>query len=224
MTMLKKYLPKIIITSVITLLPIVFGLIIWNKLPDQVATHFGPNGEADGWSSKAFAVFGIPLFMLVLHIFCAIATLVDPKRRNVDGKPFGLMLWICPAASFAVNGVTYSMALGYKINITVIIMMLVALLFIVLGNYLPKCGQNYTMGIKTPWALNDPKNWTATHRFGGRVYMITGFILIPLSVLCAMNEYAFWIFFGVLMVAALIPTLYSYLYYRKHGNAEETEE
>ena len=219
--MLKKYLPKIIITSLIVLLPIVFGLIVWNKLPEQVPTHFGPSGDADGWSSKAFAVFMLPLFMLVMHIFCAITTLIDPKRRNVDGKPFGMALWLCPAISLASNGAMYSMALGYKFNTSVVVMLLFGVLLIILGNYLPKCGQNYTIGIKTPWALDDPKNWTATHRIGGKVYMTAGLILIPLSFLCAMSEYAFWIVFVVMMVTVSIPALYSYLYYCKHGKTEE---
>ena len=59
----KKYKATIIITSLITLLPILLGLIIWNKLPDQIATHWGADGQADGYSGKAFAVFGMPCIL-----------------------------------------------------------------------------------------------------------------------------------------------------------------
>lgn len=227
--MLKKYLPKIIITSVIVLLPMLFGLIMWNKLPLHMVTHWNASGVSDSWSPKEFVVFGIPLFMLVVHLICIVATLIDPKRRNVDGKPFGMLLWLCPAMSILTNAVTYGYTLregkiGYHINMNVVIMLLVAIMLIALGNYMPKCGQNYTMGIRTPWALNDPKNWTATHRFGGRVYVIAGILLVPMSLLAGISASTFWIVFGVVMVAAFLPMLYSYLYYRKHGNAEEEIE
>ena len=57
---MKSYKKTIIITTLITLLPILFGLALWNKLPDTIATHWGADGQANGWSSKAFAVFGLP--------------------------------------------------------------------------------------------------------------------------------------------------------------------
>ena len=219
--MVKKHLPAIIITAVLTLLPIVAGLILWNRLPDQIATHFNANGEADGYSSKAFAIFGTPLIVFAAHILCTIFTLIDPKRKNIDGKPFGMVLWICPVTSIATSGFLYLYALGYKVNMSILIWLLLGVMFIILGNYLPKCGQNYTVGIKTPWALNDAENWTATHRFGGKVYMITGFAVIALSFLTALWEFSFWIVFAVLMIAACVPAVYSYVYYIKHPKEDE---
>ena len=223
--MLKKYLPKIILTSVLVLLPIVFGLIVWNKLPDQIATHFGPSGEADGWSSKAFAVFGTPLIMLGVHILCSFISLLDPKRKNFDGKAFGLILWIVPVMSIIISGVLLGKALGMEINITTIVMIVIGIMFILVGNYLPKCGQNYTIGIKTPWALNDPKNWTETHRFGGKVFMITGVLAIAVAFLSNVSSAFIWVYFAIDIVAAFLPMIYSYIYYIKHGSPEdETEE
>ena len=62
---MKKYKTTIIITTLITLLPIVIGLFLWNKLPDTLATHWGSDGTANGWSSKTFSVFGMPLMGVV---------------------------------------------------------------------------------------------------------------------------------------------------------------
>lgn len=59
----------LLITSLLTLLPLLFGLLLWNQLPEQVATHFGMNGQADDYSGKAFTVFFMPLFMMVMHLF-----------------------------------------------------------------------------------------------------------------------------------------------------------
>ena len=66
----KEHKGSILITSIIILLPILVGLFLWNKLPNEIATHFGANGEANGWSSKGFAVFGLPLFVLDCHLIC----------------------------------------------------------------------------------------------------------------------------------------------------------
>ena len=223
--MLKKYLPTIIITSVLVLLPIIFGLIVWDKLPEQVPTHFGPSGEADGWSSKAFAVFGTPLMMLGVHLFCAFVSMLDPKRKNFDGKAFGLVLWVVPVMSILMSGVVLGKALGMAINITTVVMIVIGIMFILLGNYLPKVGQNYTVGIKVAWALNDPENWAATHRFGGKVFMIVGVLSIVLAFLCNVSSAFIWVYVAIATIAAFAPMVYSYLYYRKHGaNEEETEE
>ena len=75
----KKYKITIIITTLITLLPILFGLIVWNRLPEQIATHWGADGQADGYSGKTFAVFGMPCILAVLQLFVSFITLNDPK-------------------------------------------------------------------------------------------------------------------------------------------------
>ena len=69
--MIKKNKGFFIVTCVITILPMIFGILLWNKLPDQVATHFGFDGKADGYSSKFFAVVGVYLFCLAMHVLCA---------------------------------------------------------------------------------------------------------------------------------------------------------
>ena len=78
--MIKKNLKVLIITSLIILLPIVAGVILWNQLPEQIPSHWNMNGEVDGWSSKPFAVFGMPLIMVALQWICALGAGADPIR------------------------------------------------------------------------------------------------------------------------------------------------
>ena len=94
--MMKKYKKRIIISSVITLLPILAGLILWNRLPDTIATHFGNDNVANGWSSKPFVVFAMPLLLLGLHLFILFVTMNDPKRKNISEKMFGFLIWFVP--------------------------------------------------------------------------------------------------------------------------------
>lgn len=217
--MLKKYLPKILISIIITLLPIVFGVIMWDKLPEQVATHFNAAGEADGYGSKAMAVFALPLVMAALNLVCVLITMLDPKRRNIDGKAFSLIIWLVPAISLFTEGVIFATALDYKLNISAVMTGFIGIVFIVMGNYLPKCGQNYTLGIRTPWTLNDPDTWKATHRFGGRLFVVTGFLVI----LSAFAK-TIWVMFVIMMTCLVVITVYSYLYYIKHHKESEKPE
>ena len=209
----------IIITSILILLPMVFGLVMWDKLPNPMPTHFGAAGEVNGWSDKSFAVFGLPLILLGAHLLCIFVSKTDPKSRNYSEKLFALIIWLMPILSILVNGAMYAYALGTSIDVTMLIMVFVSVLFIIIGNYLPKCRHNYTMGVKFPWTLADENNWNATHRLAGYVWMLGGVVLL-------VNAFFFnmVVFLVVVFAMVLIPSVYSYMYYRKHEVAKKEEE
>ena len=206
---------KLIVSSLIILLPIAFGLIVWNQLPEQIATHWGMDGNPDGWSSREVAVFGLPLFIFVLHWFCAFVTSRDPKNKDGNTKVKDLVLFITPMVSIMVSGMMYMTALGMSLRVEMIMMIFLGLLFIVLGNYMPKCRQNYTIGIKISWTLNSEENWNATHRFAGKLWMIGGALIMLLCFLP--STYAFIAFFAVAMAITTAPIIYSYNFYKKEA-------
>ncbi|MBP1559498.1 MAG: SdpI family protein [Oscillospiraceae bacterium] len=210
--MLKTNKKIIILTSIITLIPLFLGLALWNKLPDTIATHFDLSGTADGWSSKPFAVFFLPLFLLAVHLICTIATSADPRRQNISDKLFALVLWICPVISVLMCCSVYLIALGFDLNMSLIAQLLVGVVFIIIGNYLPKCRQNYTMGIKLPWTLADEDNWNKTHRLAGWLWMVAGLLFLVFTLMDRMSE---WFLLGVILVAVLVPTAYSFLLHLK---------
>ena len=216
--MLKRNKGTIILTACITVLPMLLGLALWSRLPDTIATHFGPSGEPDGWPSKAFAVLGLPAFLVAVHLLCAFGTMMDPKRKNIQDKMYKLVLWIIPVISLLVCSSVYFYALGYAVDIARIACVMVGVTFIIIGNYLPKCRQSYTMGIKLPWTLNDEENWNATHRFGGWLWMMGGAAFLAVEAMGGMST-----MFTLVTIAAmvLLPTAYSYLYYRRHRGEEE---
>ena len=213
----KKYRTTIIITTLITLLPILFGLIVWNRLPEQIATHWGANGQADGYSGKAFAVFGIPCILAVLQLFVSFITLNDPKRRNIHKKPLTLTFWIIPVMSVIVNGITYAAALGMEIEVGIIISILVGILLIALGNYMPKLQQNYTIGIRVPWTLNSTENWNRTHRLGGKTFILGGFLLIITGFLGSMmGDYGtLAAIIVIVLICSGVPAVYSFWLFKR---------
>lgn len=132
---MKDYKKTVILTTVITLLPILIGILLWNRLPDRIATHWGADGQPNGWSGKAFAVFGLPCVLAVIQLITAFVMLNDPKKKNIHRKALGIVLWIIPVLSFLVNGITYFTALGADINMTIVVCMLIGGFLIILSGF-----------------------------------------------------------------------------------------
>lgn len=206
-----KYKGKIMISSLVILCTMFLGIALWGKLPDTIATHFNSSNAADGWSSKTFTVFGLPLFLLGAHLLCVFITFNDPKKKNIGEKMMGFIIWLIPAVSVGTMAFLYMNALGMKVNIGMVMNILMGILFVIIGNYLPKCRQNYTVGIKLPWTLNSTENWNRTHRLAGWLFIICGALFFA-------NAFLAWGGAGVIVimtVAAVIPTVYSFILYKK---------
>ena len=204
--MLKANRKTLIIASIVTILPVLIGIICWDRLPDVMATHFGMNNEANGFSSKAFAVFGLPLVLLAVLWVGAFVTAHDPKRQNISLKMFSLMLWIAPAISLVAAATVYPVNLGYEMDITFISELLLGLMFTIIGNYLPKARQNYTIGIKIPWTLANEENWNRTHRLAGYLWMACGILMI---IMCLTRFVPFEWLIGLFLIMVLVPCIYS---------------
>ena len=214
---MKEHKGKLVLSSLLVLLPLVAGLLLWNRLPAQLPMHWNAAGEIDGWGSRLMVVCAEPLFLLVIHWVCVVACFIDPKNKGQNRKALGLVLWICPAVSLLAGFMTLSAALGMGLQIEKLVLIFLGILFIVIGNYLPKCKQNYTIGIRVMWALEDEENWTATHRFASRLWVGCGVVILLLAFL-PWAEVSLWIVLGLTLLASLASVLYSYIFYRKkHG-------
>ena len=212
--MLKANKKTLIIASIVTILPVLIGIICWNRLPDVMATHFGMNNEANGFSSKAFAVFGIPAILLAVLWLGAFVTSNDPKRQNISPKMFSLVVWIAPVTSLVVAAILYPVNLGYALDITFFVELLSGVMFIIIGTYLPKARQNYTIGIRVPWTLANEENWNRTHRLAGTLWIICGILMI---IICLTRLAPGQWFVAILLITVLVPCIYSYWLHAKKG-------
>ena len=210
----KKNKWMIIISALITLIPIIAGVILWDKLPDMVPSHWGVNGEVDGYLAKPMFVFGMPLIMVALILVGSIATAIDPKNANHGKKSLVLVYAIVPALSIILSTFTYCSALGVDVPMLNLVVAVVGIVLIFVGNYLPKCKPNYTIGIKIMWTLNSDKNWVATHRFAGKVWFVGG-VIVAISALLPTGILP-WVAFAVFAITALAPVIYSFVYFKNH--------
>ena len=211
--MIKNNKLKTLISSIIILLPTLFGLAVWNKLPNEIISHIGLDGTPDSMSNKAALVIGLPAVFLVLHLFGLWLSDKDPGHKKQTAKALGMVFWILPAASLFVNSLMYSIAFDMKFNPMMLVVSFLAFMFIFIGNYMPACKQSATVGIKIKWTLENAENWKATHRFSGKVWFICGLLLIPCAFLP--EKFAPALLISIVVPVAVLPLCYSYLYYKK---------
>lgn len=198
-----------ILTTIVCLIPIIAGILLYNKLPDQVVTHWDSAGNPNGWSSKLFGAIVLPGILLIINILFPFLLRVDPRYSNLSEKVKCLLHWIIPVAELFACTVTLSSALGVDLEVQIYAPMFCGVLFIIIGNYLPKVSQSYTVGIKLPWTLDDEENWNKTHRFAGFLWVICGIFMI-ISAFLQIRMISTLI---VLAVMVLVPTVYSFMIY-----------
>ena len=207
-----------VITTLLCLVPMALGLALYARLPEQLPTHWDWQGNVNGYMSKPAVVLGLPLFFAAMNGLMHFSLRADPKRANIIGNIRVLIRWTMPVLSLIILPYTYLWALGWQqIPMEKLIPVLVGLLIMGLGNYLPKCRQNYTSGIKLPWTLDDEDNWNRTHRMAGRLWMVGG-----LGIMVS----AFWggstLLLAVILAITLIPGIYSYCLYRKKQKGDKS--
>ena len=201
----------LILTTLICLIPIVAGALLYSRLPETMATHWNMSGEPDGWSSRAFAVFGLPGILLAVNLLLPFALKADPKHGNMSEALVKITVWTIPLISLLCCGLTLARGLGYELHVEFWVPIFMGVLFIFIGNYLPKTKQSYTMGIKLPWTLNSEENWNRTHRLAGYLWVLGGLLFIVMSFV----GWSLAAFLIILAVMVLVPMAYSYLLYRK---------
>lgn len=198
---------------------LVFSLAVYSKLPDRVPTHFDLHGEADGWSNRTLAAFGMPVFAAVMVLLFSIFPKISPRRTNLDR--FEDTYWIIANVVIGFMGALHVLilgrALGWPVDITSATLLGVGLLFMIIGNVLPRTRSNWWMGIRTPWTMENENVWRATHRLAGKTFMLGGIITVVAALLPPSVRP--WIAIGALAIAGFIPVIYSYLIWRREKAA-----
>jgi hypothetical protein len=205
----------LILTSIVILLPILIGILLWNKLPDSMATHFNFDNAADGYREKWFAVIMTPFILLALHLIMAMIIAADPRKKNISSKVYGITIWIIPATSLALAIVIYPYNLGIHFNISLFIGIFIGITYIIVGNYLPKTRQNYTIGFKLPWTYANEENWNKTNRLSGVINIVIGILIIINAAMGLFN--IFYSLLVAVIIGSLIPLGYSYFLHVKKG-------
>jgi len=200
------------ITTIVCFLPIILSLVLYDKLPKEIAIHFNEAGVADNYAPKAVAAFGLPFLMAAINIFTHFIMNNDPKKMNAAPALMYMAKWSVPVLSVILMPITLFISLGYEIPVEIIVPAIVGVVIVAFGNYLPKCKQNYTVGIKLPWTLSSEVNWNKTHHMAGYLWILGGIFMIIGSCIRISGIPLTLI---IILIITIIPFFYSYWLYKK---------
>jgi len=195
-------------------LSFLLGIFLYPQLPNQIPMHWNVMGQIDGYMAKNIGVWLMPMIALVMYISFQILPNFDPNKKKY--KLFQHEWEIMQVGLVGFFTYMQCIVLYLTLHPTVLMMPLMFIglgtLFILMGNYMSKIRQNYFIGIKVPWTLADEDNWNKTHRFASWCFVGAGILML-------IEAYVLWnapvIIFGSILLAAILPILYSFLLYKK---------
>ena len=190
------------------------GLLLWNRLPDPMASHWDVNDQVNGTLSRFWGVFLMPLISLGLCALFLLIPAIDPLKANIAKFRGGFNLFIVFMMLFMtyIYGLTLVWNLGFtRFKMSASLLPAMGLLFILIGLVIRKARRNYFIGIRTPWTLSSDKVWDATHRLGGWLFVGSGVLAFLGSFFGGLT--AFWFLFAPLLGSAVFLVIYSYLLY-----------
>lgn len=198
-------------------------LAVLPSLPAQIPVHWGADGTVNGWG-PSWTVAALGFLPLVLLATLWLVPRIDPKGAAY-AKSGRFYLGFVIAFTVFMCGMTWLSELTVwgvvpqTGAVGIIVTTAIGVLFIGMGNYLPRVRQNYTMGVKTPWALADPENWRRTQRFGGKCFVVmgVGFIAFGFTASALPDGVAAAGIAAIALIPMAAMYLYSYLIWRKAG-------
>jgi uncharacterized membrane protein len=196
------------------------GLLLWNRLPDQMASHWNVNDQVDGYMSKFRGVFLMPVITLGMFLLFLVIPNIDPLKANIAQfrEAFNLFLTLIVGFMVYVHTLTLLWNLGYTgFGLGRAMMPALGVLFIFVGYMLRKAKRNFFIGIRTPWTLSSDRVWDETHRIGAMLFTISGVLALLGSFFGGTT--AFVMIMVPILGSTIFLVIYSYILYQRETNA-----
>ncbi len=174
----------LIITSIMCLLPIIPGVILWDKFPSQMAIHFDVYNNADNFASKGLVIFGLPILMVILQIFYCFSNDINSHKYAGKVKFDRITKWIIPVITILLQGATYRYNLGYSTDVRRVAIVIVSVVFILTGIYLSKLDyiKNYNVDAQKARKINRFIGFGSV--IMGLLFLISVFLLPVYTLIC----------------------------------------
>ena len=208
------------LTTIVVLIIIIgitiAGAVLWNQLPDPMASHWNEKDQVDGYMSRFWGVYMMPLVTIGLFLIFLLIPKIDPLKANIAQfrGTFNLFITVMVAFMAYVHILTLRWNLGYTdLGIGQAMLPVMGLLFIVIGSMLRKAKRNWFIGIRTPWTLSSDSVWDEIHRLGGILFMLSGVIAIIGGFFGGLV--AFWSIMIPILGTSVFLVVYSYVLYQR---------
>lgn len=202
-----------ILLYVTSILSFIGTLILYRTLPDQIPIHFNYQWEVDGYGPRSMALL-LGILPLGMCILMDVLPKIDPKKRNnyMQDKVYDKLSYLLVFMFIFLNWLTLLLANGLEINPKLYFSLILGILFMVLGNYMPKIKPNYFVGVKTPWTLSSDVSWRKTHRISGYIFVFYGLLCLMSGVVT--SKFFGYLLFSVMLLGIVVMFAYSYVVYR----------
>ena len=197
----------------IIIVSFVIAFILYPQMPENMASHWGLNGEVNGYMPKFWGLFIMPILSLGMFFLFLLIPKLDPKEKNIRKfqKYYNVFIFVIFLFLFYLNLLTIFWNLNYRFNFITAIVPPFAILFFFVGLLLKNTRPNWFIGIRTPWTLENEEVWLKTHKLGGLLFQICGAISL-LGLL--FQPIAFYLVIIPVLLVTFITVLYSYLIYK----------
>lgn len=208
-----------ILAAFFVALPFGYLAYLWDSLPEKVATHFGIDGKPDGFGAKSQLLLPICIILgtnLIVYFLLKNIDKIDPKQAAKLSKDvFDKIAFITLVfMSLIAVYITHS-AVSQSIDNFMFIIL--GLLLAAIGNLMHSLKQNYFVGLRLPWTLNDEENWRKTHQLGSKIWFWGG-LFIALTALFLPFKMASITTLIAVFIMVLIPSIYSYQLFKNTIN------
>ncbi len=208
--MKKSYL----IISIIILTSLATGFYFYPQVPDKMASHWNAKGEVDGYMSKFWGVFLMPIIILAMFLLFLLVPKIDPLKANIEKfrKYFDIFIIFISLFLLYIYLLTLFWNKGMRFDMGQVMMPAVGLLIFYCGVLISKAKRNWFIGIRTPWTLSNDTVWEKTHRLGGKLFKISG-IVILLGIL--LKNLMIWFVLIPVIVSSIYLVVYSYFEFQR---------
>ncbi len=199
----------------IIIILLIFGvsLYYYNILPNELATHWDINGEADGFGNKFMGLFLIPIITAFIYLLLRLIPIIAPHKKNIAKfiDTYSWFMIILLVFLTYVHFASIAFNLGYLFDMTNLIMTPMALLIFYSGVLIERAEQNYFIGIRTPWTLASKSVWEKTHKLGGKLFKYAALLIL----IGKLTPWPVYVFLISILGSTIIPIVYSYLEFKK---------
>ena len=205
----------IVLSAILILIAALVGVLFYPQLPERMASHWNLNNQVDGYISRFWGAFLMPLISLGLLVLFMLIPQIDPLKANIAQFRgyFNIFILLLIVFMVYLHALTLAWNLGYTgFNMGSALLPALGLFIFFMGFLLEKTKRNWFIGIRTPWTLSSDKVWDETHRLGATLFKISGLLAILGAFL---PEIAFWLMFIPLIGSSLFLVVYSYLLYAR---------
>jgi uncharacterized membrane protein len=207
---------SIIISAILIAIAIVVGLVLYVQLPDPMPSHWNAAGQINGYMSKFWGVFLMPLMTIGITLLLIAVPQIDPLKANIaqfrglyNAFIIGFVVYM-----LYVYALTLAASLGFQFNMTYMLLPVMGLLFVGVGYLMKSAKRNFFIGIRTPWTLSSDKVWDETHKLGSKMFMGGGVVVLISTFL---GENGIWLMTAALLITAFVPIIYSYILWQREN-------